>query len=92
MALIELNALSRGLADGCPNWVDVTGRTYDVDAASNPSRPANAKWQRDIDRYLQSGDAFLVIRGLTGLSPATSHLLNQHVVLAKSHGVTIYRS
>jgi alpha-1,2-mannosyltransferase len=84
MALIELDALSRDLADGCPNWIDVTGRTYDVDAPRGPgstARSANHRWQRDVLRYLLSGDAVILIRDATGLSPATRRALAAHPAL-----------
>ncbi|WP_375475865.1 hypothetical protein [uncultured Jatrophihabitans sp.] len=92
MALVELDAVSRGLANGCVNWVDVSGRTYDVDRppGKEHARPANKRWQRDIRSYLRSGDAFLFIRRATGLSAATKRELRTSPVLARSHGITIY--
>ena len=58
MSLIRLNALSRGLANGCPNWVDVTGRTYGPDRPRHgESRAHNVRWQHDLTTYLRSGDA-----------------------------------
>lgn len=89
MALIELDVLSRDLSNHCPNWIDVTGRTYDVD--DEPlSRPANRLWQRDLRRYLLSGDAVIVIRDGTGLAPATMDAVTDHPVLDRSHGYTVY--
>lgn len=91
-ALIQLNVLSRSLANGCPNWVDVSGRTYGVDAA-HPyvKRPRNLKWQRDLLRYLKSGDAFIVIRPETGLSQASWVEIKKHRVIARS-GKWVVRS
>jgi alpha-1,2-mannosyltransferase len=94
-ALIELDALSRDLAHGCANWVDVTGRTYDVDAPARASprgsRATNMRWQRDLRSYLFSGDAVIVIRRATGLSSATQRLLRTHVVIRRSGGYVVYR-
>ena len=94
MALIELNVLSRDLANGCPNWVDVSGRTYGVDSPPGgryARREHNAIWQSDIRRYLLSGGAFMIIRPQTGLSKATRAFLTRQPVLARSHGYVIYR-
>lgn len=94
MALIALNALSRDLAHGCPNWVDVSGRTYDVDALHGGhfrTRAHNARWQHDLRRYLLSGDAMILIRSATGVSTATERILTAYPVLERSHGYTVYR-
>jgi hypothetical protein len=87
MALIELDALSRDFADHCPNWVDVTGRTYGVDAppaAHVVRRPHNVKWQADLRRYLLSGEAVIVIRRGTGLAPATRRAIERLPVLGRA--------
>jgi hypothetical protein len=89
MALIEVNALSRDLGNGCRNWVDVTGRTYGADSSPLP-RGRNPRWQADILRYLLSGQALLVIRPGTGLSAATWRAIRRHPVLAQAGGYTIY--
>jgi alpha-1,2-mannosyltransferase len=95
MALIQLNALSPGLAHGCQNWVDVTGKTYGPDKARSPTIPrrANAKWQDDVRTYLLSGDAVILVRvDGTGLSRATLAAIRQGGVLAAADGYTIYRT
>ena len=94
MALIELNALSRGLGRGCPNWVDVTGRTYDVDkpAGAPVRRSQNLRWQRDLRRYLLSGGAVILIRSGTGASAQTKQVLSSDDVLATANGYTVYRT
>ena len=95
MALIQLNALSRGLAHGCRNWVDVTGRTYGPDKPASPGIPrrANQKWQADVRAYLLSGDAVIVIRADgTGLSAATAAAIRQGGVLASAGGHVVYRT
>jgi hypothetical protein len=95
MALIELDALSRDFAHGCRNWVDVTGRTYDVDASTG-SRPTprvdNTRWQRDLQRYLLSGDAVILTRSGTGAAVSTKDAISGHPVLRTSDGYTIYRT
>jgi alpha-1,2-mannosyltransferase len=91
MALIELDALSRGLAHGCPNWVDVTGRTYDVDRSTPPlGRAQNTRWQRDLRGYLLSGDALILIRAGTGASAATLDRISAHPVVARAGHYTVY--
>jgi alpha-1,2-mannosyltransferase len=95
MALIQLNALSRGLAHGCQNWVDVTGKTYGPDKPASPGIPrrANATWQADLRAYLLSGDAVIIIRADgTGLSRATTAAIRQGGVLAAAGGQAIYRT
>jgi hypothetical protein len=95
MALIQLNALSRGLANGCQNWVDVTGRTYGPDKPASPgiSRRANARWQASLRAYLLSGDAVIVVRADgSGLSSATAAAIRQGGVLAAVDGHVVYRT
>lgn len=95
MALIQLNALSRGLANDCPNWIDVTGRTYDVDAPPDDGpqgRLHNAKWQEDLRRYLLSGDAVILFRRETGADAETLRTIRELPVLARSEGLTVYRT
>lgn len=94
MALIRLNALTRGLANGCPNWVDVSGRTYDVDAPKGKyvKRRKNLGWQASIKRYLYSGQAYTIIRSETGYSPATLAELRSMPVMAGFDRVLVYRT
>lgn len=95
MALIQLNALSRGLADGCRNWVDVTGRTYGPHKPASPGIPrrANARWQASLRAYLLSGDAVIVIPADgTGISPATAAAIRRGGVLAATDGDVVYRT
>ena len=95
MALIQLNALSRDLAHGCQNWVDVTGRTYGPDKPASPGVPrrANARWQADLRAYLLSGDAVIIVRAAgTGLSAATTAAVRQGGVLASAGGHAVYRT
>jgi hypothetical protein len=93
-ALIELNALSRGLRVGCQNWIDVTGRTYGVDASTDDARRIDdPAWQRDLLGYLESGDAVILLRPHnTGVSRATMRALRHPGVLARAGGYVVYRT
>jgi alpha-1,2-mannosyltransferase len=98
MALIALNALDRSLANGCPNWIDVTGRTYASDmAVRGPDgrrvpRMANPRWQRALRDYLLSGDAVIIIRAKdAGVSPTTWEAILEGGVLATDGAHVIYR-
>lgn len=93
MALIELDVLSRDLADHCANWVDVTGRTYGVDAPPRNhyiSRWQNRKWQRDLRRYLLSGNAVILFRTATGVDRATRRKIERLPVFARSGPDVVY--
>ncbi len=80
---IRLDALTRGLADGCPNWVDVTGPTYGK-YRSVASRGHNPRWQRAFLAYLRRGQAIILVRGAgSGATPAL------RAELAKDGGVAL---
>ncbi|MCA1674257.1 MAG: hypothetical protein LC799_19395, partial [Actinobacteria bacterium] len=98
MALIGLNALDRNLANGCPNWIDVTGRTYASDMnvrgqdGRRVSRIANPRWQRALRDYLLSGDAVIIMRAKdVGISPATWDAIVGGGVLATDGAYVVYR-
>ena len=98
MALIGLNVLSRNLADGCPNWIDVTGRTYasDMDVRGEDGRPvprlANPRWQEALRTYLLSGDAVIIMRAKdVGISPPTWEAIVGGGILATEGAHSIYR-
>ena len=98
MLLIRMNVLSRDLERGCQVWVDVSGTVLGPDAmtagpdgrAVPPQR--NPRWQRDVTRYLLSGDATMVVRPQTGLDAASWRLIKAHGVLAASGNIVIYRT
>jgi hypothetical protein len=95
MILIQLDVLSRDLARDCPNWIDVTGRTYDVDAPPEhgpQGRVHNTRWQADLTRYLLSGDAAILFRAETGADATTVATLRSHPSLVSHGGVTVYRT
>jgi hypothetical protein len=53
----------------------------------------NAKWQRDLRRYLLSGQAVIVVRRAgSGVSPATMTILRRGAVLATEGGHAVYRT
>lgn len=93
---IELNTLSPGLRRGCPNWIDVSGRTYGIDreviAGRTVARAHNLRWQRDLRRYLFAGDAVILYRpGPSGVGPALRHALQRQRVTARAGPYTVYR-
>jgi alpha-1,2-mannosyltransferase len=90
-ALIELDALSRGLAAGCPDWVDVSAVTYDSERAS-VSRPHNARWQATVLHYLRSGDAMIAVRAASGIDRATRSAVDGDCVLASDGPYSVYRT
>jgi hypothetical protein len=96
MALIEMNVLSRDLRNGCNVHVDVTGYTYEGELSLGPqdqvlARSRNAAWQRQILRYLTSGNAVLLARQKgTGLSRASSRDIARWPVLGNIDGYTLY--
>jgi hypothetical protein len=98
MALIGLNALDRSLANGCPNWVDVTGRTYAPDMevrgpdGRSVPRIANRRWQRALRDYLLSGDAVILMRARdAGVSPATWDAVRGGGILATDGTHVVYQ-
>lgn len=98
MGLILLDSLSRNLANGCRNWVDVTGRTYAPDmvvrrpGGRRVPRDANRVWQRALRDYLLSGDAVIIRRaGDTGMVPGTWEAIRSGGVLAAADGHVVYR-
>lgn len=96
MALINLDVLTRDLDNGCTNWVDVSGRTYGIDALRRPNgrfypRALNPVWQRDLTRYLLSGNAVIVVRAETGISAATLKRLRRGGRIACADRHCVYR-
>jgi alpha-1,2-mannosyltransferase len=95
MVLIELDVLTGDLRRGCRNWIDVTGQTYGRDAIYRDGqqvlRPDNRKWQRDLTRYLYSGDAFIIYRpGPTGVGRELQRKLAATPILAQERGLIVY--
>jgi uncharacterized membrane protein len=91
MALIELDALSRGLSAGCPDWIDDTGPTYGRDRSSH-KRTHNQRWQRDATRYLRAGGAVILLRGKrSGLDRHTRHEITRNGLLDAVDGHRVYR-
>jgi hypothetical protein len=96
--LILLNTLSRDLRNGCPNWVDVTGRTHGVDKVTHANgrevaRQKNRTFQRNLRRYLTSGDAVILGPGWRArVSALTLSVLRSGGVLADIDGQVVYRT
>ncbi len=99
MALIQLDVLSRDLANGCQVWVDVIGRTYQAPLEPTGTvhgRPATRKtyapWQRAIHRYLTSGQAVVVLDPhAAGIAASTLHLVEKGRVVAHADGYRVHR-
>jgi hypothetical protein len=95
IVLIELDRLSSDLADHCPNWVDVTGRSFDVDASHGRrylNREHNGKWQSDIRGYLLSGNAAILMGDAGSLDAATLDAVRDHPLLVRTGTYSIYRT
>lgn len=54
--LIALDVLDRDLHNGCPVWVDPIGRGYLDSHQAGSTLATNPEWQRQVVRYLRSGD------------------------------------
>lgn len=66
-ALIQVDGMTRGLAAGCPNWVDITApRMVHPDLGVPGSAP---KWLDTLTHYLSSGDAIVLTGRPLGLRP-----------------------
>lgn len=93
-ALIELNTLSRDLANNCPQWVDATGRTYGVDASRGPhylTRRHNSRWQADVRHYLLSGGVVVLVGNAGSLDTATLDEVRDNPLLAKDGSISLYQ-
>jgi hypothetical protein len=94
LPLILLDALSRDLDHRCPQWVDVSGRTYSVDRGpSAVPRLKNRLWQRDILSYLLAGQQYVLVdTAREGLDPHTMRALGRGPVVARSHSFVLQRT
>jgi hypothetical protein len=96
--LAVLDVLSRNLARHCPLPVDLTGITYDRDARWQPDgrvvpRPRNAVWQRDLQRYLTSGQTLILTRGAgTGIGPDLRRRIRRMPVVASAGVLQVRRT
>lgn len=99
MALIQLDVLSRDLAHGCKQWVDVIGRLYSpplkphgTDANGRPyGRKTYPPWQAAIRRYLLSGDAVVVLDpNAAGISRRTVRRVTRGAVLGRSGDYVVH--
>jgi alpha-1,2-mannosyltransferase len=89
--LIALDKLDSDLANGCPNWVDVTGHTYFGRDNGRERRARNRRWRADLLDYLSEGEAALVLRPYgDGLTAADDATLARSGVLVRRRGVALY--
>ncbi|MBB2893883.1 glycosyltransferase 87 family protein [Flexivirga oryzae] len=86
--LLRLDALSRGLAAGCPNAIDVTGRRMGPDRPA-ALRRAHRTWVDALTTYLDSGDA--AVLGRNHDKRLLAARLRRHGVLAAADGHVVYR-
>jgi hypothetical protein len=93
MPLILLDALSRDLQNGCPQWVDVSGRTYSIDRGQHyVDRSVNQRWQRDILAYLLAGQQYVLVDTVReGLNARTMAILRKGPVIARSPSFALQR-
>ena len=94
MALIEVNALSTDLSHHCVQWVDATGRTYGVDASHGAHylvRRRNPKWQTDVQHYLLSGGAVVLVGDAGSLDAKTLDEIRENSLLTQDGNVSLYR-
>jgi hypothetical protein len=97
MPLIQLDVLSSDFAHGCANWVDVSARTYGVDheawGGKHLARSHNPRWQRDLQRYLLSGDTVILFRAhVTGIGAQLRTLLRSMPVLGRSGRIAVLKT
>jgi alpha-1,2-mannosyltransferase len=98
MALIQLDVLSRDLANGCQVWVDVIGRTYEAPLKPTGTvggRPATrttyAPWQHALRQYLLSGDALVVLDAhAAGIARGTLKTVEQGPALGAADGYIVH--
>ena len=96
MGLILIDALSRDLRDGCPDWVDVSGRSYGIGpgpGSRGASHLTAQQWQDVLRSYLFSGQAVVFVPE-SGTVPdtLTQRELTRSGVLARAGGTVVYRT
>ena len=86
VVLIRLDALTRGLDAGCPNWIDVSGQRLALtDQAGGKNTAAT---NRALADYLRSGDAVIV--AYTPVPTAVAREVEKGGILASAGGNVIY--
>jgi alpha-1,2-mannosyltransferase len=98
MALIQLDVLSRDLANGCEVWVDVIGRSYSPQFKAKGGingrayrRSTYPPWQNALIKYLRSGDAVVVVEpAATGINRRTLREVNRGPVLGRSGAYVVH--
>lgn len=94
MGLILIDSFSRDLRDGCPEWVDVTGRKYGIAPGARTGAPRmdHVQWHQALRSYLYSGGAVILVPD-SGSSVGLRTLagLRRAGVLARAGRQTVYR-
>lgn len=88
--LLRVNALSRGLAAGCPNWIDVSGRLMGPDSPSR-LKAQHRTWSEVLAHYLSSGDALIVWGPHTRTLQRVRSQVATGGVIAQAGGHDVYR-
>jgi hypothetical protein len=91
-ALIQVDRLSLDLGHGCPNWVDATGRTFNIDKVDSLPRRANPKWQRDVREYLLSGGAVILVGDAGNLNAVTVRAIRREHLLVQIDTIALYET
>lgn len=88
--LLRLNALSRGFAAGCPNWIDVSGRKMSPDAPA-ALRARHTTWHQVLLQYLRSGNAIALWKpNGSNTIKIVSNQLAKGGIVARAGGHVIY--
>lgn len=93
--LIELDALSRSLRNGCRVEIDVSGVTHDTlrrrrADGTEFDRSQNPAWRQYLLTYLRSGQATIILRASNGLSAADRTVIASWPVLGRAGRYTVY--
>ena len=92
IVLIETNRLSDTLASGCPNWIDIAGRVYDIDRppAGYGARATNQRWQDDLHRYLFSSPRVVLMHPALGIGRPLRQEINSLPLIYHHADVYVY--
>ena len=95
MALIRMNVLSSDLRRGCRVFVDLLGFSYHTDrghSGTPAAEVANTAYQRELVSYLQSAQAFVLVRSgpAGGMSPATRLIFSDNPLLLRVGTIVVF--
>ncbi len=95
MALIRMDVLSSDLRYGCRVFVDLLGFSYHTDrghSGTPAAEVANTAYQRELVSYLQSGQAFVMVRSSPagGMSATTRQKLSHNPLLLRVGTIVLF--